>query len=169
MNYAIEQIEVTRRRPVPACRDRRSERRADGADGHPPGNQHADHAVRPRDRSWHRGCGTSHGRCSGGLACISQDSLRSPQCYGRPRDRRERNASGHHEDNRCGRRVSRRCARSLGHARGCGTPNVVDECQSLFQSFRKRPLAIARALQSACRRPAQEGFHLAFTDSLNFT
>ena len=74
------------------------------------------------------------------------------------------NASGHREDNQCGRRVSRRCARSLGHARGCEPLSVVGECQSFFSPSLvvARPHVAEPAL-GVC------GFHLAFTDSLNFT
>jgi hypothetical protein len=42
---------------LPACRDRRSEYREDGADGHSQGNLHGCHAVRLHGRSSRRRCG----------------------------------------------------------------------------------------------------------------
>jgi len=54
MNYSVEHSVIARRRWLPACRDRRSECCAGGADGHPPSNHYGCHAARLRGRSCNR-------------------------------------------------------------------------------------------------------------------
>lgn len=97
------------------ARDRRNDRRADGAAGRPQDSQYGRHAAPVDVRS------LDCGRVSSALqACIARDLSSSPRSHARPRDPRAYDGDGRREDNQRGHRGGSRCARNAAHGCECG-------------------------------------------------